>query len=501
MIFICLLSHTYISLPPEHTQISADSLKTRTRKAAFWQAASRITVISIQFIATIWLARLLTPEDFGVFAFGLTIVTFVQYIQFMGLGQALVQYKSIEKEHCDTVFWSVVTASVLLFTIIFFSADWLAVLFNQAAIGSFIRLLAVTLLISAFANVPLALLRRRLNFQFFFFVQAGGSAVYLFVAVMAAYRGYGYWSLAAGDISRGIVQALLGTIFSRYIAGFRFTTKAFRQLIGFGAGVAGADVVANIAMRVDQWIVARQIGFTELGLYNRAYTLMELPVGVIGWTLETVLFPVFSKMQDDRERVARTFGQALKVSAVLSAPLVFGLMVAAPEAVPVVLGDQWFGAIAPLQILCVAGLIRISTDLTHAPIRGLGASTPLFIAQIVRLVITIIVCWFAAQLGLVALSWGIVIVSVVFWASLVFIFYRLTGFGAVSYIAQTFAPLVAAGIAAGLGHLLRHFMALAGISAPLILAATLLLIAVAYAAIIQFTGIFTYADVRRISTM
>lgn len=478
-----------------------DSLKTRTRKAAIWQAASRVTVIGVQFIATIWLARLLTPEDFGVFAFGLTIVTFVQFLQVMGLGQALVQRKTIEREHCDTVFWSVLVASGLLFALIWFCADWIATTFNRPDVGPFVRVLAVSLLIAAFANVPLALLRRKLDFRAFFCVQSIGSVIYLLVAVAAAYRGHAYWSLAAGTIARAVVQMLLGTALARYIPGTHFSLDAFRQLIGFGAGVAGADVISNIAMRVDQWIVARQIGFAELGLYNRAYTLMELPVGIMGWTLETVLFPVFSKMQDDTQRVARAFDQSLKVCAVLSAPLVFALMIAAPEAVPVVLGDQWLGAIIPLQILCVAGLIRISSDLTQAPIRGLGASTPLLIAQIARLLFTVVICWFASQWGLVSLAWGIVIIAFAFWTTLVFIFYRLTGFGVSAHIDATVGPLTAAAIAAVLGHLLRHFLLIAGFSAPLILAATVLLIMVVYAAIIQLTGIFTYAEARRISTM
>lgn len=333
-----------------------------------WVTLSTIIIRILEFSTKIILARLLAPADFGLLAIGLLAINTMGLFRNLGFGAALI-YKKDDSNHtaANTAFFLLPIVATILFVLAYLSAPYVAVFFDNAAVEPIIRILSLTFIISSFGTVPSLMLEKELEFKKKVLPDTVPIVGYACVAIVLALGGYGVWSLVYGQIVSAVLSAVLIWMVSDWRPTFSFDKEVAKELFGYGKHILGASIIIFLITNIDDAIVGRILGLEALGFYTIAYSISNLPATQITHLVGRVMFPTYSKLQDDRDALRRAYLKTLKYVSMLSIPTAFGILVIAPDFVNVVLGEKWMPAVPALQVLCVYGAIR-SIAATFGPI-------------------------------------------------------------------------------------------------------------------------------------
>jgi O-antigen/teichoic acid export membrane protein len=353
--------------------VAEQTLTDRTARAARWRAASALVGVAFQFAIGVLLARLLPPADFGVMALAVVVLGLARPLGDLGIGGAIVQRAELTERHVRTGFtfstlWGLAVAAAIVA-----AAPLSAVVMRDPEVTPVLRVLAVGFAVGGTAVVAGALLRRTLDFRTQFFIETGSYVLgYGAVASALALRRYGVWSLVWG----GLAQTLLAS--GAQLAAARHSMRPFlarrelADLLHFGLGAAMSGWVNYLALNGDNFVVGRSMGAASLGLYSRAYALMNLPYMYAANVMSSVLFPAFAQAQGEPARLRRGYLLMTRVTAMIAAPAMSTLAIAAPHLVRSLYGPNWIGVVAPLQILCAAGYFRALYHLGGIVVQSVG---------------------------------------------------------------------------------------------------------------------------------
>jgi O-antigen/teichoic acid export membrane protein len=332
------------------------------RKAAHgmvWVTISAIITKVLGFVTSIILARLLAPADFGLLAIGLLAINTMGIFRDLGFGAALI-YKKDDSNHAaaDTAFILLPVVASILFALAYLSAPSIAIFFNNTETEPIIRVLALTFVISSLGTVPSMLLEKELEFKKKVLPEVLPQVGYAVVTIGLALYGYGVWSLVYGQIVSAVLTAGLIWMVTDWRPSFRFNKGVARELFGYGKHILGASVLIFLITNIDSAIVGKMLGMEALGFYTLAATIANLPATQITFLISRVMFPAYSKLQDDTDAMKNAYLKTLKYVSMLSIPAAFGIFVLAQDFVRVVLGERWMPAVPALQVLCFYGLMR-----------------------------------------------------------------------------------------------------------------------------------------------
>jgi O-antigen/teichoic acid export membrane protein len=338
---------------------ATDSLTSRTARAGAWRFAEALVGAISQLATAAILARLLTPADFGLVTLALVIIGFAQPLRDVGTGNALVQRSLLTDRHVRTAFTFSATISVLLAAALAAGAPWIAAVVRTPGAAPVLRVMSIVVVIRGFAIVAEALLRRDMNFRRQFFISTFSYlAGYGLVAIPLAMQGRGAWSLVWGTFAQATIASAAQLASVRHSWRPLLARHELGELLGFGTGAALSIWVNYLARNGDNVVVGRWMGAANLGLYDRAYALMNLPCAYASSVISGVLFPAMSQAQAEPVRLGRAYLIATELGALIAAPAMALLIVAAPHLVVALYGPQWTDAVLPTQILCAAGYFR-----------------------------------------------------------------------------------------------------------------------------------------------
>lgn len=337
---------------------SAPFSKEATISGIGWSVVSRLGRIGLQFVIGAILARLLSPADFGLIAMITVFSGFANIFMDLGFGSALIQKQDARPEHYDSVFWLNVAAGLLLMVLFMVSAPLLARLYSQPLLTPLTLVISTNFFIAAFSSVQIALLQKRLLFNWLAYAELGALVLSGGVAIGMALAGFGVWSLATQTILMSLLLVLFVWFSSEWRPAWRFDRRAVGELIGFSSNLLGFNSLNYWLRNGDNFLIGRFLGTDALGIYGRAYSVMLLPLQMVSRTVGQVMFPAFSSIQDDRPRVARIYLRMTRTIAFITFPAMIGLWVVTPHFVPVVFGNQWLAMIPILRILCLVGMLQ-----------------------------------------------------------------------------------------------------------------------------------------------
>ena len=360
-----------------HARQGTASLTGAALRGFAWSFTGSAGQAVLQIGATVVLARLLTPAEFGSAAAALLVVGLTQLVTQLGVAASLVHRTDLTDTEIAAAFWFSVIGSAV------FAAGMVA---YSAPLGGFVglppdshllRLLSVTLLLAGVTAVPAGLLQRRLRFRPMAVVDllAAGPAT-IGVSVVLALRGFGPDALAWGVIAAALVTAVGYTALARPVVTPLSPAAAWRSLrpmIGFGSGYSLTQLGNWVALNADNLVVARLLGTGPLGVYTRAYNLLSEPANVIGGAADKVLFPAMARVRDDGERLRGAYVRTASLVALVTVPASVLLFVLAPEIVHVLLGSQWGAVVLPLQVFALVLLPRTSYKISTSLTRATGA--------------------------------------------------------------------------------------------------------------------------------
>ncbi len=336
------------------------SLRKETVSGVAWTGGSSVVQAVLQLLRVTVLARMLSPDDFGLMAMVTVIVVVAEVLANMGLGEAIIYRQTVDRNHLSSLYWLNVTAGLVAFAAIWASTPLFVLLYNEPRLGGVIFWVALSFALGAPGRQFEVLLRRDLRFKLVGVVEITSAVATTIVAIVTAVLGAGVyalvWGLVAGVVSKTLV--LFAIAARAYLPRLHFRSSDLRGYAGFGAYRTGELIVNQVVLRAGQLLMGIVLGASALGFYQMAYNIAFQPMTQINPILVKVTFPVFAKMQNDMQRLKRAFFLQMRVLSLITVPLLFGIAAVARPFVATVLGNEWLPAVPILQILALIGLMR-----------------------------------------------------------------------------------------------------------------------------------------------
>ena len=334
------------------------NLTIKTVKGVGWSGISQILRLLLQFGVTAILARLLTPSDFGLLAMVVVFTNFVMIFRDFGLTAALIQRKEIIEEHLSSCFWINILVGFLLTLIFVVLTPLISHFYSEVRLIRIIMILASNFFISSFGVVQIALFTKEMNFKPLAIVEISAVAISGAIAIVLAFSGFGVWSLVWQQIVYNLMRIFFLWIFSSWKPKFMFRWYRVKELLGFGLSLTGFNFVNYFNRNLDNLLIGRFLGSIPLGFYNLAYRLLLFPLSNMSSVIGIVMFPSLSMIQDDKNKVCSAYIKATRYIAVITFPLMMGILVVAPQFIRTVFGLQWERSIFLVQVLSIISLIQ-----------------------------------------------------------------------------------------------------------------------------------------------
>ena len=327
----------------------------------------------VTFVVVAVLAHFVTPVGFGLVALASVAIVVATTLQESGLGLAVIRHRTDVERAAGTVFVFNVAAGIVLYWLTFAIAPLLADLFSQPRLTAVLRVLALVLVLRSFGVIPGAMIERELMFANRAKGELVGGIVQGLVAIPLAVAGAGVWSLVAGQLAGQCLQSALFWVFTPLRPSPRlFSFPLLRELGKFGRHMTAANLIALIDQNIDTLTVGRLVGAADVGFYNMAWRLANLPATGIGYIVGRVMFPAYATLQHDKTAFRHAFLTNVRRVALFSLPVGVGILLTAHPIVVGVFGDRWEPAVVPLQILSVFGVLRAFAGTTGPVIQAAG---------------------------------------------------------------------------------------------------------------------------------
>ena len=379
---------------------ASSPLASRVRQGVQWKIASQGTSLILQLATAVVLARLLSPEEFGLAAMVLVFRRLLFLFSDFAFTPALVQRRHLTDKDRSTAFWSSLILGAFATIIGIGIAGWVAAFFGEPSVKPLYIVFSFGFLVLAFGSTQAALLTRELAYRSLELRNIVGTVVGTAVAIALAWRGYGAWAIIGQMLATMTVSTLLVWQLSAWRPAFTFSRTSLRGLAGFSSQVLGTQIVTAVISNLDNLLVGKFLGATALGAYRLSYNLVIFPLSNLAVPIAQVLFPAFSRMQGDRTRMANAWIRATRVVLAVMCPIFIVLLVGAPTLVPVILGSRWDAAIPVIQILSWLGMLQSLRGLNTAVLQACGQ--PGTLLRIALLGLPIYAAGFVA-----GLEWGI----------------------------------------------------------------------------------------------
>lgn len=350
-----------------------DGLGDRTLIAGSWKLVTVASQVVLQVVVLAVLARFILPEEFGIVALAKIVIAFATMFASAGLGPALIQRSQINATHLRVGFTSSVLLAIGLWALIWVSAPALATFFREEEVLWVLRVIGGSFVLLSFGLVSKALLERALDFKRLMLADLGSYLGYGIVGISGAVAGHGVWALVAATLSQRLLFSVVCFQLRPHNVVPSLARRELGELLSFGGGLTLSRVFHFAGNYGDKALAGRLLGVGPLGIYERAYHLMNLPQQYLGNVIDNVMFPALARVQHQRERLTSAFVRALSLTNLLLLPFSVVVVVLAPEIVSVVLGPMWDAAVFPLQALVAVAWLKGSVRMCDSLARAVGA--------------------------------------------------------------------------------------------------------------------------------
>ena len=331
----------------------SESLKNKTVKGVSWSFLDNIANQGITFFVGLILARILTPEEYGLIGIITIFIAVFNSIVDSGFSNALIRKSDVKDIDLNTVFISNMVMSVVLFFALFFSASFIADFFSQPQLKPLTQVMASIVIINAFAIIQRTILVKRIDFKTQTKVSFIASITSGVIGVGMAFYGLGVWSLVGQQISRQSLNTLFLWFYAKWYPKLQFSWQSFKELFGFGWKLLVSGLIDTVWREIYQIVIGKCYTPAALGQYTRAHQFGSIFSSNLMTIVQRVSYPVLSTIQDDKKRMKNAYRQIIKVSMLVTFVLMFGLAAVSQPMIQVLVGDQWLIAATFLPIICL----------------------------------------------------------------------------------------------------------------------------------------------------
>lgn len=383
------------------------SVKKKAIHGIAWTGLAKASMQGMLFLLMIVLARLLSPEDFGIVGMAAIITVAVSMVNDRGLGTAIVQKSAISRGHLDSVFWGGIGFSIILY-LASLAASWpLALFFKNPMVQPVVAIQALGFIIGSLGIVQKSLLNKTLEFKKLAILEVVSVLVSGIISITMALSGFGVWSLVLSTLIRDGVGVLLVWIYCDWRPRLHYSGQEFRELFRFSAQVLGVDVASYAVMNVDVLIIGRLLGSEALGYYSLALNLVKMPVTRLSAIVSKVAFPAFAAIQEELDRLHHGYLKATTLLSIITFPILLGMALFAREFILVFMGEKWLPMALPLIIMIPIGLTKAVGTIRWPVLLALGRPEVELKWNLAYLAPLVAALYFGARYGLAGASAGV----------------------------------------------------------------------------------------------
>lgn len=377
-----------------------------------WRFAERCGAQGVSFIVSIVLARLLAPEVYGTVALITVITTVLQVFVDSGLGSALIQKKDADDLDFSSVFYFNFSVCLLLYIGVFLAAPFIAKFYNDMELIPLIRVISLTLVVSGVKNIQQAYVSRTLQFKRFFYSTLGGTILSAVLGIILAYMGGGAWALVAQQLSNQVIDTLILWITVKWHPKRMFSFHRLKNLLSFGWKLLISALLDTLYNNIRQLIIGKMYSSADLAYYNRGKQFPYLIITNVNTSIDSVLLPVMSKVQDNKSDVKNMTRRSIKISTYVMAPLMMGLAFTAPTVVRIILTDKWLACVPYLRIFCITYMFYPIHTANLNAIKAMGRSDLFLKLEILKKIVGMLLLLSTMWFGVMAMAYSLLISSV-----------------------------------------------------------------------------------------
>ena len=389
------------------------SLKGKTIHGVIWSLIDNVSSSGVIFFVGIILARLLTPEEYGVMAMVSIFIAISNSIIDSGFSSALIRKVKVKPIEYNTVFYFNLLISLLLYICLFFISPFIALFFREPILCEVMRVIGLILIINALSIIPYTIFVREINFKtqtIISLIASVGSGV---IGVWMAFSGQGVWSLVGQQLGRQCLNTLFLWFFCHWKPTVSFSMTAFKEMFGFGSKLLLSGLLDTIYKDIYYIVIGRCFSSSILGQYTRAKQFSMVFSTNLTTVVQRVSFPVLSSIQDDSIRLREAYRKVIKSTMLVSFACMLGLAAIAKPLLILLISDKWLPAVYFLQIVCFSNMLYPLHAINLNILKVKGRSDVFLKLEVIKKVLAIFPILVGVYLGIEMMLWGSVIISVI----------------------------------------------------------------------------------------
>lgn len=428
------------------------------KKSVLSVGLGRGGMICLQFVTSIILARLLSPEDYGITAMLAIFISISGLLVDSGFGGSLIYYKDIDDKDYSTVFWLNMGISVFLYLGMFFFSDFIAEFYGIQKISLYIKILGLVVVFNSLGQIQFNLLYKNLEFNKINAVNLVSYFIAAIIAIFLAYRGFGVWALICQQVFNSVLATIFLISLNRFVPRLFFSWSIIKKHWSFGSGLFFSSILKSIYDNMYLQLMGKYADVRSTGYFNQATKLKDIPSGLLSSTFETSLFPLFSKIDDDL-LFSNKFRKVSCFFSFVCCPSFFILSICSKEVIAILLGEKWLDAAPLLSILSIGSIFYILEVVNRSGMKAKGKSMLIFKMDFIKRTISIVLMFLSLKLwGIYGLASVYIFNSFFSWIINTFCLSRCCSYRVSLQLQDMFKPfLLSLFIAVGVYYLFNSF--------------------------------------------
>lgn len=383
--------------------------KSKVIYSLFWKLMERGGTQGIQFIVQIVLARLLSPEEYGIIAIVMVFILLANVFVQSGFSTALIQKKDADEVDFSSVLYLSLGVAGILYVMIYFSAPFIANFYTQPILIPVLRVLSITLFIGAFNSIQNAFVARKMLFKRLFISSLGAVIISGVVGIIAAYHGWGVWALVAQQLTNQLTIAIILWFTVKWRPYLIFSFERVKMLFAYGSKLLASALIDTLYRELRTLVIGRIYTPATLGFYNRGQQFPQIIVLNINGSIQSVMLPALSAHQDNKKRVKDMMRRAIVTSSFLIFPMMIGMAVVAEPLVKIVLTEKWLPAVPFLQFFCISFSFWPIHTANLQAINAMGRSDIFLKLEVTKKIMGLIILGISLPFGVYAIALGQVV--------------------------------------------------------------------------------------------
>lgn len=389
------------------------NIKGQVIDSLIWKLMERGGVQGIQFILQLILARLLTPDDYGIIAIIAIFITIANVFVQSGFNTALIQNKETDEKDFSSVFYLSMLVALVLYVVLFFMSPIISRFYRVPELTKVIRVLSITLFFGAYNSIQNAVISKTMKFKKLFFSSSISVILSGSIGVVLAYLGFGVWALVAQQLINQFTIIIILSFIVDWHPKLIFSVERIKVLFGYGWKLLVSSLIDTFYMNIRSLIIGKIYHPAVLGFYNRGDQFPQIIVSNINGSIQSVMLPALSSEQENKVRVKNMVRRAIVTSSFIIFPMMIGLAVVAEPLVKILLTDKWLPCVPFMQIFCISyALWPIHTANLQA-INALGHSNIFLKLEIVKKIIGTLILVISLFYGIYAIAIGTLISGII----------------------------------------------------------------------------------------